>query len=289
MREAERVVVLGANGFIGKHIVEQLRKSKVGVSAPSRSDIDLEREGCVARLAKNLLPGCAVVLAAAIPRSRGDTLSLLRRNLSILENLAEAIIAAEPAHVVFLSSVDVYGREGIRLPINEHSALNPQGYYAVGKLCGEQILACACRDRKTPLTVLRLPGIYGVGDNSERLVPALLTALTTGQVIHIAGDGSQRRDLVYVQDVAEVVKMCLAHRLQGTFNCVTGASHAVREILGMLAKECGAEAKVDYQADQSDPVDLVFTPSAILDALSGFRFTHLRDGLSATVRAWSVK
>jgi nucleoside-diphosphate-sugar epimerase len=101
--------------------------------------------------------------------------------------------------------VDVYGRPAAKIPIREETPLKLDSPYAVAKFASENILRLACDRVNTSCLILRLPGVFGRGDTSNRLVAGMLRAAIANKVFLVDGDGRQKRDLVWSEDIARLI------------------------------------------------------------------------------------
>ncbi len=281
MSEGGRLVVIGSTGFIGRNIIAALGKDRrLNVSGLSSKDADLTKPSSASSLKKRITPGSAIIVSAAVTRDKGDNPEGLLANIKMAVNLARQVAPLRLSHLVYISTVDVYGRENIELPLGEGSRVQPGGYYAISKYASELILKKACLDSGTPYTVLRLPGVYGPGDTHKSPIKVFMAAAANGSRLNVAGDGSQLRDFLFVGDIPKVVRHILLECITGTYNIVAGKSYSINRILKTIEGLSGRRIEKVYGGRQD--IDLVFRGSALLKKLPGFRFTGLRDGLAKT-------
>ena len=284
------VIVFGAGGFVGRALMEQWgADGGMPCLGVSRQDADLRKPSAVRALGDRLPRGAAWIIAAAVSPDRGmDPRECGEANTAMAQNLAELIPLLSPRHVTFLSSIDVYGRAGLSLPLSESSPLRPETPYAVSKTASEALLANACGGAGIPLAVLRLPGVYGPGDTHHGPVASFLRAVLGNRPVTIHGDGEQRRDLLYVMDIPRIARALAAGRIAGTFNGVTGKSASLNEMLAMLAALCGRPLEIVYKRDFSQ-IDLVFAPSLLHQAVPALSLTPLETGLGETYHHMAQK
>lgn len=277
------VTLFGAGGFVGAAIMRGLAGGDIfeWTGLTSR-DANLADRAQVASLAKEVQPASAWVMAAArSPDWHGTPLEGMRENLAMATNLVELMAVSPPRYVVYLSSIDVYGRTDLALPLNESTAIRPGSYYAVSKYASERMLALACAKAAIPLTILRLPGVYGPGDTHWGPVHSFLHAAIRHEPITVHGDGEQRRDLVFVRDIPRVLEALCRAPIPGTFNLVTGRSASLNAMLRAIAALTGEALDITYKRDTAQ-IDLVFEPSALARALPGWALTEFEDGLRET-------
>ena len=158
-----KVVVLGSRGFIGKMIVERLSlDSTYQVVGFTSSELNLTDSRQVDFKLTEVLRNAVVIITAAITRDRDNSMVAMIDNIRMAINIGNAIKNYPPSHVIYIGSVDVYGRRGLTLPLSESSKLMPSNPYAISKLTNEFILRNLCHDKKFLFTSLRLSPVYSI-------------------------------------------------------------------------------------------------------------------------------
>lgn len=275
-------IVFGASGFVGGTVHRALSAQGLPVQGLGSRDADLSDAGQTAGLADRLAAGAVWVVASVARAKRPEAeKAAMMDNIRMADHLGDLLTRCAPAQVIYLSSIDVYGREGLELPLTESSPLRPRNYYAVGKLAAEGILEVACRDADVPLSILRLPGVYGPGDTQRGPVRSFLRAALRNEPVTIHGNGEQRRDLLYVGDVAEIVRALDAGAVTGVYNAVTGHTLSLNEMLAVIEGLTGRKLDVRYQPEAAQ-MDLAFGEPLLLRRLPGLTLTPLEKGIART-------
>ncbi|MDQ5974778.1 MAG: UDP-glucose 4-epimerase, partial [Actinomycetota bacterium] len=141
-----RLVVLGATGFVGSHVVERATSAGWDVVALSSRDVDLAHAAGGAALAAIVRDGDTVVHAAAVVPSKNA--SDVSRNLLMTQALVDALAGVEVAQLVVVSSDAVYGSEsGV---VDEASPCTPDSLHGVMSLAREMV----CAEVSTPVLTL---------------------------------------------------------------------------------------------------------------------------------------
>ena len=284
------VSMLGSTGFIGKSIMSSLyRDSMFNASGFSSKDANLTNLQQTLSLLKYLPEGSILIIASAVTRDKGEPLSAMLDNIKMASNLASLIFQKSFSHVVYLSTVDVYGRKNLSLPLSESSKIQPDSYYAISKYTSELILKKACLDKKVDFTVLRLPGVYGPEDTHRSPIKIFITSSIKGTQNRVDGDGLQMRDFLYVEDVQKVIKTVILKKIAGTFNIVTGKSYTINEVLNLIENISNSSINRFYEENSMDKLDLIFNKSALLNQAPEFCFTELSDGLEKTYKYYYQK
>ena len=188
--------------------------------------------------------------------------------------------------MVFLSSIDVYGRAGLALPLNESSPLRPETPYAEMKAEAERRFSETAEALDVPLLTLRLPGVYGPGDSHRGPVSSFIDAARAVRSIVIHGNGEQRRDLLYVDDVPELVSQWLRAPQTLVSNAAPGEGVSLNAMVSLLRQCSGLPLTVEYRPTDVR-IDILFDTPRLVSVYPSLRLTPLRDGLATTWRAVS--
>lgn len=215
--QPKRVVILGARGFVGGATIARLAKEKVPAIALGRSDLDLCQQESANELAAILEPGDSLVIIAAQAPCKNYT--QLLTNIQMMKTVCDAVTKQAVAHVVYISSDAVYSDSADKL--SESSATAPTSLHGVMHLAREKMLESIMAPNA--LAVLRPSLLYGASDPHNGYGPNRFYRLAVaGKTIDLFGQGEEQRDHVYIDDVAEIICQCLAHRSHGILNLCTG-------------------------------------------------------------------
>ena len=288
--DIRRVVLLGHDGFVGRHVLEIFRRRSPAVELIGRSQADLVRTRPDEALA--LAPYCdettTFVVCAGVKRQLGDTLDALEQNLRIAVNLARLFENTLPRRVVFFSSAAVYGEQLAHARLTEETPVQPTSLYGVGKVASELTLTqvIAARADRCSFVALRPPLIYGPGDRSHGYGPAgFVHAVTRGEPIELWGDGSERRGFTYVGDVAELVWQLADKDVSGPLNVNEGCSGSFLDVVDILRRLAPGTIAVRSRPRSRPPVDHVYAAGRLQALLPSFRFTPLATGVALTYQA----
>jgi nucleoside-diphosphate-sugar epimerase len=242
-----RLVVLGATGFVGGHVVDRARELGWEVLGLSSKDMDLASPNGAEMLSAILRDGDTVVHGAAIvpTRNAGE----VSQNLVVTQSVVDAIAGHEIAQLVVVSSDAVYGSEsGI---ISEASACSPDSMHGIMSLAREMM----CREVKTPVfTIVRPAPIYGVGDPHKSYGPnRFIGQMVDSGEITLFGEGAAMRDHVFIDDVADVIVRTITARESGVINIASGQSISFAALAELICEAGTDGSRTTVVGSESSP------------------------------------
>jgi UDP-glucose 4-epimerase len=306
------VLVTGADGFIGSHLVERLVAEGARVrafclynsrgSAGWLDEVDGDVRAAVeivfgdirdARLVRSATDGVEVVfhLAAliAIPYSYAAPESFIDTNVRGTLNALEAARDAGVHRFIQTSTSEVYGTPE-SLPIRESHPLSAQSPYAASKVAADQLAIAFARSYGQPVVVLRPFNTYGPRQSERAVLPTMLRQLLAGKDEIRLGRTDPRRDLTYVADSVDgFVRAASAPGIDGeVIQLGTGRSESIAELFAMACRLLGVEARIvtdpdRVRPDASEVLVLESDPSKARERLGWQARTPLEDGLRATI------
>jgi 2-alkyl-3-oxoalkanoate reductase len=242
-----RVLVTGASGFLGNHLVRSLASHGIAVHAQGRDASRLVFDGDVtvfrcalsdtAALNAAARHCDAIVHAAALSSPWGATQDFVDANVAGTANVIVAARACGVRRLVHISSPAVLFNGRDQILLDDSAPIPPSlgSNYARTKRAAEQLVELAASQLET--VILRPKAIYGAGDRA--LVPRLVRAARSGALPQI-GDGTNTVDVTHVDDVVRAIQCALqTERGVGDSFLVTGGEHVVlwqmiRELLSGL-------------------------------------------------------
>ena len=297
-----RVLVTGANGYVGSAVVAALLQAGHSPVALVRGDRSRVPVGVEVRSGDLLDPASlmaamvdmeAVCHLAGLTRARESwdrPLDYFRVNVGGTLALLGAMVAAGVKRVVFASTGSIYGSPE-QQPMTEDFRDAAPHPYAASKQAAECAVEWQARAGGMSAVVLRLFNVAGGDDPDQtRIVPRVL-AVASGQSpnLEVNGDGSAIRDLLNVSDAAEAFVASLAHGPDAVrrYNVGSGVGASVMEIVKAAERVTGQPVPVVHRPPADEPARLLSDASRALAEL-GWKPRHsivdeiLRDAWSAT-------
>lgn len=310
-----KVLVTGGAGFIGSHVVERFLNSGYEVdvlddlSSGRRENlprnVPLHVYDLGSRAAAELLrQGSFTVLAhlAAqidVRQSLADPVCDATTNILGTLNLLEVARSMQPTHrprIVFASTGGALYGDQAPVPTSEAGPTDPNAPYGVAKLTTEHYLAYYGRIWGFDHAVLRFGNVYGprqTPDGEAGVIAIFTKRLLTNLPLVVYGDGSQTRDYVYVDDVAEAFVVAATRDLpppgvleSRAFNIGTGTQTSVLEVARMLATAAGVDPTIEYVSARPGELQRSMLDVHKAERVLGWKSkVSLKTGLARTL-AW---
>ena len=272
-----KVLVTGAGGFIGSHVVEALLQAGHEVralahynsrgswghldesSASAREKLEV-RLGDVtdASMVRALVDGCDVVLHLAaligIPYSYHAPASYVATNVSGTLNVLEACRASRVRRVVVTSTSEVYGT-ALYTPIDEKHPLQGQSPYSASKIAADKLAESYFCSFDLPVVTLRPFNTFGPRQSARAVIPTVLTQALNGASEIRLGNLEPKRDLTFVEDTAQA--FLLAAETPGIEGEVIHFGQGQAVSVGELAQHCldavGSKARIISMPERQRP------------------------------------
>ena len=272
----KKVLVSGAGGFIGSHLVETLVKDGAQVRAfvryNSRNDIGLLRF-----LPKPILDSVELKLGdlrdadavreavrgvdyifhlgalIAIPYSYLHPRDVVESNVIGTLNVLMAARDVGVERMIHTSTSEVYGT-ALQIPIDERHPLQGQSPYSASKIGADKLVESFYLSYNLPVTTLRPFNTFGPRQSARAVIPAIITQVLTQEKIHI-GNLDARRDFTYVSDTVNgFLKIAQAINVDGqVFNLGTGNEVSIGDLVKQIVSLSGRQVGIQVDSDRLRP------------------------------------
>lgn len=258
----KKIIVTGGAGFIGSTLIDRLCKDNQVLAVDnmhtgSRSNLSVAlRSGNV--LLKNANSG-------DISRFRFDadivyhlgiysSTPMYKKNPELLGEVTSEMVKVleyireHKIPLVFASTSSIYS--GVKPPHREDANYKVTDYYTEGRVFGERISKLYNNLYGSDVAAMRFFSVYGPKEGAKReyanLISQFLWLMEKGKRPVIYGDGTQRRDFVFVDDVVDALVRASVMRGFDIYNVGTGKSYTLNKVVELLNRKLGKEIKPEY-------------------------------------------
>lgn len=256
-----KVLVTGASGFIGSHLVKRLLKENADVHIILRKSSDLNRlsevenkiminygnitdYNFVRETINTLKPKKIFHLAGYLKRD--TSLESLKINIKInffgTLNILKSLQGENIERFIFISTSEGYipGKP----PFREEQKRSPISPYSASKICAENLCELFSNTYKIPVVILRPFQVYGSGQGRGMIIPDMILSLLNDIPIKIT-KGEQTRDFIHIDDVVESLILAAVKKgaIGQTFNVCSGVEYKVKDLALKISNLVGGKLK----------------------------------------------
>lgn len=274
-----KILVTGADGFIGSHLTEALVKAGHDVTAfvlynsfnswGWLDQCDNEVKGKFEVFAgdirdvngvKTAMTGCNTVLhlasLVAIPYSYHSPDTYIDTNIKGTLNIVQAARQLDVSSVVHTSTSEVYGTARF-VPITEEHPLQGQSPYSASKIGADQIALSFHSSFGTPVSVIRPFNTYGPRQSARAVIPTIITQIAAGKRKIKIGAVHPTRDFSFVNDTVQgFMKIMQCNKAIGSVtNIGSGFEISIGKTLELIAELMGVEIEMESDHQRFRPVN----------------------------------
>jgi UDP-glucose 4-epimerase len=312
-----KVLVTGADGFIGSHLTEKLVGCGAEVTALSlyssfdslgwlddlpdevRARItairgDIRDSAFVRRIAKGQDIIFHLAALIAIPYSYTAPQSYAETNVLGTLNVLEAARDGGVGRVVQTSTSEVYGT-ALTMPITEEHPLQGQSPYSASKIGADMMAAAFARSFELPVAILRPFNTYGPRQSERAVIPAVIRqALDPSCRAIMIGDVTPVRDFTFVEDTADAflaIGIAPNIRFGCPYNAGSGTAVTVKDVIDLVLELAHCDRPVKHDPKRMRPaaseVRALLADSSRLREDAGWQPAFdFREGMSRTIDWW---
>lgn len=295
----KKILVTGADGFIGSHLAEHLTRQGHAVRAFSlynsfnswgwldKSPLAQDMEIFMGDVrdpngVRTAMKGCDAVLhlaaLIAIPYSYHSPDAYVDTNIKGTLNIVQAARDMDVHRVVHTSTSEVYGTARF-VPITEEHPLQGQSPYSATKIAADQLALSFYRSFGTPVTILRPFNTYGPRQSARAVIPTVITQIAAGTQHIKLGALSPTRDFTHVMDTVRAFEALLHapdDKVHGeVFNGGVGFEISIGDTAKLIAEVMGKDITIMCDAERLRPekseVERLFADNSRLKACTGWK------------------
>jgi len=272
----KKILITGAEGFIGSHLIETLVKKNFKVKALVFYN-SFNSIGWLNYLDKEIIKNCEIVygdirdnafiqnitkgidavinLAAliSIPYSYIAPSSFISTNLIGTYNILEATKRNNVSKLILTSTSEVYGTAEF-VPITEQHPLKAQSPYAASKIAADQLAFSYYKSFDVPVTILRPFNTFGPRQSGRAIIPSIISQLVNKNKFIKIGNLTPTRDFTYVDDTVEAFVLALKKNLSGeVINIGNQFEISIKGILDIFKKDFNYDFKITIDKKRVRP------------------------------------
>lgn len=278
-----KILVTGANGFVGSFLCKALKELNHEVIELKSSDGNI-----ILNETWNKIPATDIVIHLAAKTFVPD--SWKNPELFLQTNTLGTVLALEycrkhGARMVFISSY-LYGNPA-SLPINELAPLSIPNPYALSKKAAEDYCRFYADSYKINMVIIRPFNLYGFRQSNNFLIPEIILQVLNSKEVRVK-DLDPKRDYIYITDFIDAIIRCIdSHRFE-IFNIGSGESFSVGEIIQMIQNICGTQLPVISSAEKrpAEIMDTIADISKAKELLHWSPSTSMYNGLSSIIEQY---
>lgn len=265
--EELKVLVTGATGFIGSHLVKRLVNENCSVNVISRSEIRLNNNpiinGVLDKLKifhSDLLDNSSLkesvtaikpeiifhMGALVVPYMDFETANTcVQTNIQGTLNLLNASKDLNYSSFIHMGTYEVYGHG--KIPFSEEQPPDPISPYSISKVSSELFCRYAQKLCGSPITLLRLSNVYGPNQNPERLIPYVINGCLKKKQLTLTR-GEQTRDFLYIEDAIEgIIRSSICKKaISETINIASGTEVKIKNVVEKILDLTGNPVIPEY-------------------------------------------
>lgn len=272
----QKILVTGADGFIGSHLTETLLHSGYEVRALAQYNSfnnwgwleqvrhtnlevitgDVRDPGFCREIVRGMDTVFHLAALIAIPFSYVAPDSYVDTNIRGTLNMCQAVRDEGCERLLVTSTSEVYGTAKY-VPIDEKHPKQPQSPYSASKIGADAIAMSFYNAFETPVTIVRPFNTYGPRQSARAIIPTIISQIASGKEIIKVGDLYPTRDFNFVEDTARgFIALAKSSRTIGQeINIATGTEISMGDTLDLIAEVMGASVKFEIDSKRLRPAN----------------------------------
>ena len=286
-----KILVLGGQGFVGKHLVNELKKSKFIILDPKKKELNLQNKKLIIQYLKKTKPTIIINLVSStffFKNKKKEKLNHYKNTFLTAVNLAEYVDSSHTKLAIFFGSIEEYG--DCKSPKKENSKFNPISIYGNSKRNAYFKVVNKLKKNNVNYLWLRPSLVFGNGDNKNRYLGYIIHQIKNKKKI-IINPGNQIRDYLFIDDLIKITVFFIKN-FNKRFNFSLNISSKNFVNLNEIPKKISNFIKKPIQfntLDDKKNLSKMQDNSKLKKILPKFKFTSFQLGLKKTLLREKIK
>jgi len=292
------ILLTGASGFLGKHLLKKLvnsnKKEKVVAftSKPLHNfehllhhNYNFDSNYFIDNNFDNITT--LIHAGSFIPKSK-EFVDDIIGSYSNIHSTTKLLSSDFPnlKKIIFISTVDVYGHDKV---VTENTITDPVSMYGISKLYCEKLISTFCEKENIIFQILRIGHVYGPGEeNFNKIIPSMLKKVIKGENLIQYGDGEDIRSFIFISDVVDsIIKSIELNKSFYPINIVSDEQVKIKNLLKMMISLSKKDIIVKKISNNEESRNLVFNNDKMIRFLTK-PTVKLIDGLKIELESLSA-
>lgn len=234
-----KILITGANGFIGKHLVEKLSQvhevtgidqDESEINGQKIYPLDLSDSEAVSDFFQDKNFDAIIHLAAKVPSSftAPEAETSYEDNILMTQNILLVFDNCQAKKFIYASGISVLG-EKVSGKVDEETPAQPDNFYTRAKFEGER-LALKSVGANKKIFIFRIPAPYGPGLSVHAVISKFMQKASESEDITLFGTGGRSQDFIYIDDLTSAFEAGLESKYQGVYNIASGISISMKQL-----------------------------------------------------------
>ena len=243
------ILVTGATGFIGKHLIKKIHNYNIAVDKNGKN-VDLRIRKDVLKMKR---ADIVIHLAAKIPAKKNYSKNIFfEHNILGTLNILEYCVQKKIKKIIFVSSY-VYGKPKNN-PINEKYEIKPHNTYAKSKVLSEELCKIYAEKYKIQIIILRPFNIFGDLQKDNSLISNIIKSIKNNNNITIINKNN-KRDYLFIDDLIDAIIKLIDYKCKfEIFNIGSGTSYSLENIVNLFENKSKKKIKRKYKISKENNI-----------------------------------
>ena len=297
-----KILITGSSGFVGTNFLKDVRTKNYEILSPPSSELDLMNKKSVEAYLNKFFPDLIINAAGrvgGIVENINNQYDFLLTNTTLNINLISSAVDAGIKNLINLSSSCIYPRD-IDRPIKETDLFSSplettnEGY-ALAKIIGLKLTEYIANEKQLNYKTIIPCNLYGPYDNfdekSGHMIASVIRRIHNAKVnkikkIEIWGDGSARREFMYVSDLIDFIFFAIKNitKLPKVLNLGTGIDYSIKEYYDLISKTISFDGTYEYNLSKPIGMNKKLVDTSLINELDWRHKYGVEEGIKETYK-----